>query len=151
MKRRYRALTVLLVLTFLCSAITSYAAPLQLEGENAAGERSLYEVAVGFVRYGELEGRSTIMASSNTTPELMWAEIMLQKLTGTDPTNDAHWTNQWMTPEYRYDNSGYGSLVSVDYFDVIIGGTYRTKVTFYENNGGIITSIGPVYSQAAGL
>ena len=143
------ALWMILLLVFATGM--AFADNEQIAVASTESEQSLMQVSVGFVRYAELQGRSTIMASSDTTPELMWAEIMLQKLTGTDPTNDSHWTNQWSTPEYRYDSSEYGELIVVDYFDVIIGGTYRTKVTFYEDNGGIITTIGPVYSQAAGL
>jgi len=150
MTRKNCVKVLLLLMLLIISTETVFAASKEVNVTTLDSERSLMEVSVGFARFSELQGRSVITASSNTTPDLMWAEIMLQKLTGTDPTNEAHWTNQW-TPEYRYDNSGVGTMIVTDYFDVIISGTYRTKVTFYEMNGGITTSIGPVYSQAAGL
>ena len=151
MTRKKCVKVLLLLMLLIISTETVLAASQEVDATTLDSERSLMEVSVGFVRFSELQGRSVITASSNTTPDLIWAEIMLQKLTGTDPTNEAHWTNQWMNPEYRYDSSGVGTMIVTDYFDVIIGGTYRTKVTFYENNGGIITTIGPVYSQPAAL
>ena len=151
MKRTVCTRIIVLLMVFILSTGMTFAETTGTDLCSLENERSLIQVSVGFVRNAELQGRSSIVAISDTTPELMWVEIMLQKLIGTDPTNESHWTNQWTTPEYRYDNSEVGTMMITDYFDVIIGGTYRTKVTFYEKNGGITTSIGPVYSQSAAL
>lgn len=147
MREGRKRVCLLLCLLMVLSTCMVYGAA-KAEAAEAAGSispMSVVTTSVSFERYQALKGKLTITASSSTIPDEMYAEVMLQKKSGSS------WVNQWTSPEIVYDTSGMGSLGWVGYVNVSSSGTYRIRVYTTDVVNGITNRVGPDYSQSASL
>ena len=153
MIRRKITLAMILCLMLLCSTGLIYADGfidagdiVRPPGEGDGVQAIIPSASASMVRIGEKSARVTITCGCDEIAETIEAELQVQRM----DTETGKYYDYTAEPYYRYAYNS-NTLTSVHTLSVQHAGTYRVKVSFEADFGGITYSVGPAYTQAVAL